>query len=51
VAEGETPSQHIQMVKVNKQIINLNSKIIADLRQSNLTLREFIKRYGMKGRR
>jgi len=30
--------------------INLNSDVIAELRESKLTIGEFIKRYGMKRR-
>ena len=34
--------------KINN-LVNLDSKTIAELRESSLTVSEFIKRYGMKG--
>ncbi len=37
---------------MNRKIkpVMLGSKVIAELRESDLTVAEFIKRYGMKGR-
>jgi len=32
------------------QPVKLDSKVIRELRESNLTIAEFMKRYGMRGR-
>ena len=49
MAEGETPSLTLMEKKLKTKPI-LDSKVIAELRESKLTVGDFAKRYGMKRR-